>query len=139
MVAATKGAASHQSRLITQAISSSHQQLPCHAQQERERERERETSPAQLFARRETSSPPPITSGHRLHHIASPSTAGSLSVFAPTETLNNLRGRLDAITKRRDETMLAYLNRIMDIRDGMVDLKRREMGVEIFMTRRSRI
>ena len=52
------------------------------------------------------------------------------SVFAPTETLNNLRGRLDAITKRRDETMLAYVNRIIDIRDGMVDLKRRE-GVEV--------
>ena len=53
-------------------------------------------------------------------------------VFPPTETLNNLRGLLDAITKRRDETMLAYINRIMDIRDGMIDLKRREVGGDLF-------
>ena len=131
MVAATKEAASHQSRFITQAISSSHQQLsstasaPCTARERergRERERERETSSAQLFARRETSSPQPITNCHRLHHTASPSTAGSLSATrvarpSPPSTASDGYSGVDKPTASQREAASTSLQRVR--REGL--------------------
>lgn len=35
-----------------------------------------------------------------------------------------MRGKLDAIKRYRDETMLGYVNRVLDIRDAMLDRKR---------------
>ena len=54
------------------------------------------------------------------------------SVFAQNETLIKLRGRLDALTKPTDESMLTYINRVMDTRDGLIDLKRREVGGDLY-------
>lgn len=52
-------------------------------------------------------------------------------IFAPTETLNHLRGKLDAAKRYQKETMLTYVNRILDLRDAMLDRKRYNRGEEL--------
>lgn len=45
-------------------------------------------------------------------------------IFSPNETLNNLRGKLDAIKKGHNETLMSYVNRVLDIKEAMINRKR---------------